>query len=247
MPSSDFTVDPYEVMRPDAWLYIDEITHRTLNEYTAILALVRRAAAVVLDENSGQALEDVAIRLRAAAASLRALRPPREGHIRDLDQEVEVLCTALTSSILSPKHITLTLSSDPVALSAYRCWQILLVISELITNSARHAFQHVDRGSVTVCVRVQDDTVRCAIADDGTFRRDAAPGRGTGIVNGLIGDLGGSITRHFSDAGTTVSFAVPLTETFFEHGLRVPQRLASHANQSIFGFFRNKGTNDDDA
>ena len=112
MPSNNFTVDPYEAMRPDAWLYIDEVTHRTLKEYTAILALVRRAAAVVLDETSGQALEDVAIRLRAAAASLRALRPPREGHVRGLDQELEALCTALTKSVLSPR--ALLLPSRPI-------------------------------------------------------------------------------------------------------------------------------------
>ena len=232
--------------RPDAWLYIDEITHRTLNEYTAILAIVRRAAAVVLDETSGQALEDVAIRLRAAAASLQALRPPREGHVRDLDHELEALCAALTRSILSTRGITLTLSSDPVTITSHRCWQILLVVSELITNSARHAFQHADGGSVTVRVRVQDDAIRCAVADDGTFRRDASPGRGTGIINGLIGELGGSITRQFSDAGTTVSFAVPLAEAFFGQALHTQQKVTSQLGPPTFGFFRVRGANGDD-
>lgn len=238
MPSSEFTVDPRGAVRPDAWLYIDEITHRTLNEYTAILALVRRASAVVLDETSGQVLEDVAFRIHAAAASLRALRPPREGHVRDLDRELETLCTALTSSLLLPRGITLTLSSDPVTISAYRCWQILLVISELITNCARHAFQCTDRGSVTVRVCVQSEAVHCAIIDDGTFRRDAAPGRGTGIVNGLVGDLGGSITRYFSEAGTTVSFTVPLAEAFFGRGLQADQ---AHSGRSVFSFFHIRG------
>jgi two-component sensor histidine kinase len=246
MPANEFTTDSPSATRPDAWLYIDEITHRVLNDYTAILAIVRRASTAVVDETSGQALEEVAARIRAAATSLCVLRPPREGHVRDLDRELEALCTALASSFLSPKGISLTLSADPVTLGAYRCWQILLIVSELVTNSARHAFQRGDPGSVTIRVGVQDEAVRCSIIDDGSVRPDAVPGRGTGIINGLICDLGGSITRNFSDAGTTVDFVIPLAEAFFGKRLEAQRRLSPLSERSFFGLFRTTGANDDD-
>ena|ERR1700722_19881184 len=201
--------------RPDAWLYLEEITHRALNDYTAMLAIVRCAALTVGDKKSGQALADVTVRLRAAATTVQVLRPPRDGDIRSLDEELETLCAAITTSILSPRGITLTLSSEPVIVSAYRSWQISLVISELITNAARHAFRHASQGSIAVTVRVRGETIQCAIADDGACQGNATPGRGTAIVNALIDDLGGIITRRFSAAGSAIAFTIPLAKSFF--------------------------------
>jgi two-component sensor histidine kinase len=222
--------------RPDAWLYLEEITHRTLNDYTAMLAIVRRASLSVGDETSGRALADVAVRLRASATTLQVLRPPREGLVRDLDHELEVLCKAITNALLSPRGITLTLSSEPVTISSYRCWQISLIISELLTNAARHAFRDAIRGSITVDVCVRNDTIQCTIADDGTSRGDATPGRGTAIVNALIDDLGGTIARRFSGAGSAITFTIPLAEAFFRPSLQVQPKTPSPFDHALFNF-----------
>ena len=227
-------------MRPDAWLYLEEITHRTLNDYTAMLAIVRRAALTVGDETSGRALADVAVRLRATATTLLALRPPREGHVRDLDQELEALCGAITNSILSPRSITLTLLAEPVTVSAHRCWQVSLIISELITNAARHAFRDVSQGSIAVSVRTRGETIQCTIADDGTCKGNIAPGRGTAIVDALIDDLGGVITRRFSDAGSAIAFTIPLAERSFPPSLCAQPEMPSPFEHSLFNFLRFK-------
>ena len=196
----------------DVWLYVDEITHRTLNDYTAMLAIVGRAARAVSDPTSGQALADVATRLRAAAARCHALKRPTDRNLCELDRELESLCAALSDSILSSRGITLTLSSDHMTLAAHRCWQISLIISELVTNAARHAFRRREMGSVRVNVRVCDDTVRCVIIDDGVADNIVSPGLGTAIVNELIGDLAGTITRSYTDKGSTIAFCVPLSD-----------------------------------
>jgi two-component sensor histidine kinase len=132
--------------------------------------------------------------------------------MRDLSQELANLCTHISSSILSPHGIRLNLSSDPVAMSAFRCWQLSLVISELVANAARHAFRHREAGAVTIKICACDEVLRCAIIDDGAAAGVVSPGRGTAIVNALISDLGGAISREHSGTGSTVAFYVPLAD-----------------------------------
>ena len=206
----------------DAWVYVEEMTHRTLNGYTAMLAIVGRAARLASDPTSAEALADVAIRLRAAAASCQALKPPADGNYRDLDQELEGLCASLSDSILTSRGVTLTLSSDQVTLGAHRCWQISLIISELVSNAARHAFRQGDTGSMIVKVRVCDQTLHCAIIDDGVADSVILPGRGTAIVNAIINDLGGTITRSYSQKGSIITFSVRRADVYFlpKRGLR---------------------------
>src|SRR5271156_870250 len=74
--------------RHDAWLYLEEITHRALNDYTAMLEIVRRAAEVASDRASAKILIDVGLRLHASAMTYISLRPPQDGQVRDLSQEL---------------------------------------------------------------------------------------------------------------------------------------------------------------
>ena len=238
MLANDSDAGPDFATRANAWLYLDEITHRTLNDYTTMLAIVRRAASMSDDDVSGRALADVATRLRAAATTLRALRPPREGNVRDLEQELEAFCGAITSSILSAQAITLTLSAEPVIISAYRCWQLTLVISELITNAARHAFQGADQGSIAVNIRASDSTIDCTIADDGACPGGSIPGRGTAIVDALIGELGGTINRRFSNAGSVVAFTIPFADSRYPSSLSIQPETPTLLEQPRFNFSR---------
>ncbi len=213
--------------RLDAWLYIEEITHRTLNEYTAMLAIVRRASHSVTDETTEQvfetaeqALDEVATRLRAAAMSFLALRPPLDDHVRDLNRELEALCAALSRSFSPHRRITLTLTSEPVTVDAFRCWQLSLIIFELVTNAARHAFLLRRRGFINVMTSVRGGKIECAVVDDGICDDTAPSGRGTAIIDALINDLGGTISRHYAVTGSTILLSIPCDEDIFPPKVR---------------------------
>jgi two-component sensor histidine kinase len=173
---------------------------------------VRRAQEKASDRTSELVLTEVGLRLRASAMTYLALRPPQDKHFCDLSRELAVLCTSISNSILSPRGIRLTLSADPVMISAFRCWQISLVISELVTNAARHAFHQRDGGAVTIKTSVCDGILRCEIIDDGAASPVVSPGRGTTIVNALINDLGGSVSREHLSTGSTIIISVPLAD-----------------------------------
>ncbi|HEV7691563.1 MAG TPA: ATP-binding protein [Hyphomonadaceae bacterium] len=196
----------------DAWLYIDEITHRTLNDYTAMLSMLRRASAGMSDVTGVAVLDAVSARLRAAAAAYGALRPLRGSLVRNLDDDLECLCASLTSSILADRSIRLTLAAEPVTLSAQRSWQVSLIVSELVMNAAKHAFAGAG-GAIVINARADGRMIQCAVIDNGKGSPGYMPGRGSGIVDALAAGLGGQIIRQFSRTGSTVVLRIPRAET----------------------------------
>ena len=230
MLSNDVDAAPDGSSVPAGWLYLEEVTHRVLNEYTVMIAMLRRATKMVLDKNAETTLNEISDRLRTAATYIRALRPPTDRFLRDISRELEPLCESLSNSIRSYGRIELVLSSEPVAISAYRCWQLSLIISELVTNAARHAFRTRDDGLINVLTAVRGGNIECAVLDNGRCEPTFTPGRGTAIVNTLVGDFGGAITRSQSINGSAIVFSIPLAEAFFTptttQATRSPARTA---------------------
>jgi two-component sensor histidine kinase len=151
-------------------------------------------------------------RLTASATAFRALSPPPNAAPRNLDEELEALCKSLTTSLLAKNNIQLTFSAEPVSVAAHRSWKICLIVSELITNAARHAFRGRARGAITVTLAMRGEVISCSVADDGAASPMLAPGRGTAILDGIAAELGGTIARNLSSQGSAIVLQVPLTD-----------------------------------
>jgi two-component sensor histidine kinase len=206
----------------DPWTYIDEVTHRTLNVYTAMVASVQYAAMQVRDPSSRGILEKVADNLRAQARAQSLLRPPRGADNRRLDVDLEALCAALSATILSERGIELTFFCDPVALDARRAWQIRLIVSELVMNAVRHAFGESQGGAIAVEIRHCGQTLRCMVSDNGSATVAPAPGGGTTIVDGLVMDLDGQVSRVFGASGSAICVQFPSAAEVSMEALVIP-------------------------
>lgn len=194
----------------DPWLYLDELTHRTLNDYSIMLAMIRRASSRFGGAGGLAVLADIATRLEAGAAAFGALRPSKATPSRNLDEDLEQLCASLSASRLADRCIGLTLSAEPIVLDSHRSWQVCLIVSELITNAAKHAFGTLTGGTIIVDVSSDQGALTCIVMDNGNASPNAAPGRGSRIVDALAADLRGSITRSYSRNGATICLGVPL-------------------------------------
>jgi two-component sensor histidine kinase len=193
------------------WLYVDEVTHRALNDFTIMSALVRRASSKLTDAAARREMEGVMIHLHAAAKTLQALRPPRAPSHRNLCDDLEELCAALSAAILTQKAIRLTLAADRAVVSAGQSWKICLIVAELVMNAARHAFQSAAEGEIRVDLSVRDGALRCAVVDNGSAATVIAAGRGSSILDAIASELGGVITRTHSDHGSAVILHIPLS------------------------------------
>jgi hypothetical protein len=58
------------------------------------------------------------------------------------------LCLSISRSYLDHRKIKLVLASEPLRLRSDRCWCFAIIVYELITNSARHAFSGGVGGSL---------------------------------------------------------------------------------------------------
>lgn len=62
---------------------------------------------------------------------------------------LQQLCLSISRSRLEPNNIKLNLAVRPLSIPSDRCWRLGMIVYELITDSARHAFQATE-GKVLV-------------------------------------------------------------------------------------------------
>jgi two-component sensor histidine kinase len=191
------------------YLYVAEFLHRVHNEYTCAISLATRLAARSSHKETKTALAQIINRLHALAASHQMLRPPLTTSSVDLSVELTQLCHVMTSSGLAERDIELHLAiTEPVMLGAKRCWRAELIISELITNAARHAFTS-QAGRISVTVETAAGQVICRVSDDGSPTATLKRGLGSELIDALAADLDGYVERIQKSSGTTMTLFFP--------------------------------------
>ena len=223
-------MQPLECNPFDVPLLFKEMTHRILNEYSAAINMLALAAAKAADAQTKTTLQDAADRLRDHAIAYRALQLPSEEEPTDLTDHISGICRAIYRSRLHTRGIKLAVTGETIVLCAEQCWYAGLIVSELVTNAAKHAFnQRV--GSVWVETRSTDEQVQCGVIDDGVVAVRHPPGRGTEINDALARRLGGTVNRTFSSRGTTAILTFPRRSKISDLTL-LPPRAAKMKRQT---------------
>jgi len=86
-----------------------------------------------------------------------------------------------------------------------------LLINEFVTNSAKHAFEGRDNGTIRVSFRRSEGGYRLIVADDGVgmpAKSRRAGGLGMRLVAAFVEDAKGVLSVESDDSGTV--FAVDL-------------------------------------
>jgi two-component sensor histidine kinase len=103
-------------------------------------------------------------------------------------------------------------SADDLRLEGERCWKLGLIVSELLTNVARHA-QFEDRDpELRVEVSLAGNVAKCRVFDNGSppelIRRD----RGLAIIGELASSFGGRVHTSCAAEGSSFLLTFPLTD-----------------------------------
>jgi len=192
-------------------LLLDELTHRVRNELASAIGIVTAAAARSSATEVKVALGRVSERLECWARVQLALQMPDYDTLIDASIYLRQLCHALVSSQANWQGIELTVDAPPLLLHSVRCWRMGLIVAELITNSARHAFSG-NGGTIRVALASWEAAVECCVEDNGSALQDVRPGRGLRIVTALTEKLGGSMEHRFGPQGTCSTLTFPLVE-----------------------------------
>jgi two-component sensor histidine kinase len=196
-------------------LLLREITHRVNNEFASIIQVVSRTAAKSSDGNVKLALEGIAQQLHCYARVHHALQMPESNSFVDASEYLRNLCHSISRSKLEHRQIELVLADQPFWLSSERCWLMGMVVAELITNAARHAFDE-SGGTIRIECQVSEEVVECKVADDGSASNaDVRPGAGLRIIQALAQALGAQFRLHLGESGSTATLDFPIAQLPF--------------------------------
>jgi two-component sensor histidine kinase len=187
---------------------LHELNHRINNEFAAAISVVSLAAARSGKEEVEAALTDVAELLHRYADVHKILQMPDHDTLIDAGAYLRQLCLAVGRSTLDAREIRLVLSVQPLRLQAERCWRLGMIVHELISNAARHAFENRG-GEIRVAVWQDGALVKCSVQDSGSVTATIQPGQGLKIVDGLSRALGGRFGQSFGVQGSKSLLVFP--------------------------------------
>jgi two-component sensor histidine kinase len=192
----------------EAGLLLHEYCHRINNEFALAISAISLAAARSTTVETKCTLAAVIDQLENYAQVHHALQMPEHNTRINACTYLRKLCRAISKSKLDNRGIRLVLVAQPFHLDSDRCWRLGLIVSELITNAAHHAFDHC--GSV---IRIEllpsKSSIRCRVTDDGMSESEIHPGHGLRIIAALAKSLGGTIEQQFGALGSTTILSFP--------------------------------------
>ena len=202
---ADFSHPPASVEH----LLLREFSHRVNNELTSVVGFAVSIAGRSTSHEVKSALAAVTDVLHRYSEVHRALQMPSYSTEIDAPEYVSALCHSLKRARLDSRGIELELATRPLKLRSEQCWKLGLIVSELITNSARHAFGD-HGGTIQVELSASGSFAQCYVRDNGAARSPRRVGQGLMIVDALARELGGAIDHEFGAEGATSALTFPI-------------------------------------
>jgi two-component sensor histidine kinase len=196
----------------DGSLLLRELNHRIGNDLTSAICVVSSKAVHSDSVAVKAALLDVADLLHRCADVHRALRMPDQGRLTDAASYLRQVCLSVTKYQLDRLAIRVLFSADELRLEGERCWKVGLIVSELLTNVARHAKFDAKRPESRVELMLSGNVVKCQVSDNGSAPAPVRRGRGLAIIGELASSLGGRVHTSCAAEGSYFLLTFPLTE-----------------------------------
>jgi two-component sensor histidine kinase len=234
-----------QLPNPDGSLLLRELNHRINNELNSAIYAVSDKAVQSDSVAVKAALLDVVDLLHQCADIHRALHMPDQGRLADAARYLQQLCFSVTKYRLDRLAIRVVVSADDLWLEGERCWKLGLIVSELLTNVARHARFDARHPELRVELVLAGNVVKCRVSDNGSAAEPIRRGRGMAIIGELASSLGGRIHTSCAAEGTFFLLTFPLAEAeqratgtthvvkLKRRKMRRPQRLQASRTEDL--------------
>ena len=172
-----------------------ELQHRVANNlsFVSSLLLLQKAAVAADPASASGAFDDAIHRLEMMARLHRRLHDPAA-----LDQPLGTYLDGLCDDVLKAagaSGVACRVTADDVRLDLRGLTSLSLILTELVTNSVKHAFKGRDHGVIEVDLkRLGPHRAALTVADDGPgMPRKVVPSLGLQIIQGLASQLDGEL------------------------------------------------------
>ena len=191
---------------------VKEINHRVKNSLQLVSSMLSLQAAA--DPRVAESLQDASLRVAAIARAHDRLYRSTQVREIDLAAYLRDICGDLSEA--TPHCDVVCDSQEPMPLGTDQAIRVALLVTELVTNSAKHAYPDGRSGRVIVrLVRGDGQMARITVRDDGKgLPADFEIGRGGGLgmrlVMALSEQTGASVRVNSAGAGTEFVIELPL-------------------------------------
>jgi two-component sensor histidine kinase len=193
----------------DRDLILREAHHRMRNTLTLLIASLRLDFAPIESIDLHEAIERFERRILAFGKLYHLLSNGAEPGEISVGDYVEGLCRALAVAILEPIGLRCAVKIEDGFLTSRRCERLGLIITELVTNAAKHAFPSRKHGLVRVDALYRDGCWRCTVSDNGIGAAGSLRGSGALILEDLARSIRGHTITQSGRRGTTVTIILP--------------------------------------
>lgn len=192
-------------------LFLEEFDHRVKNNFTLVASLLDMQRRRAGEGETAEALASALARVESIARAHRHLyRGASAPGTVDMAAYIHELCTALEEALFLRGAITLMCGADHAALPRDRAVSIGLILNELVTNAAKHAFGERESGAISVRFSPRPGGWRLIVTDNGNgmpvgTRKGRPGGLGQRLIEGFVRQARGTIRTESSGEGTVVT------------------------------------------
>jgi two-component sensor histidine kinase len=191
-------VDEGQARLAERDLRLRELQHRMTNNFQTVASLLEMQIRRSPDGAARQALREALSRVVSISEAHSSLyAASHDVSAVDMSAYLQDLCANLAEALFLGALVRLECRADAAALDRDRAVALGLIVNELVTNAAKHAFVDGRPGQIRVAFGREGDVYRLVVEDDGkglppdfATRRQ---GLGRGLVEAFTRQAGGSL------------------------------------------------------
>ena len=193
---------------------VNEINHRVKNSLQLVASMFSLQATATQNAELTQSLQEATSRVTAVARIHERLYRTADIGTVDLASYLADICEDLAG--LAPQCEVKYEPAGPIPIATDRAVRVALLLTELMTNAAKHAYPEGRQGHVTVrLVRADEETVRLTVRDQGkglptAFDIERSGGLGLKIVRALLTQTGATLSIHRHQPGSEFVIDFPM-------------------------------------
>lgn len=186
-----------------------EVNHRVQNSLQLVQAFLSLQANSTDNPAVASDLGEAQRRLSAVALVHRRLYQGDQVETVDLSRYLEELLADMTSALGPEWQKAVRLDLAPVLISADRAIHVGLILTELVINANKYAYEGRP-GPLAITVDEYRDKFRLIVADQGSGKTRSRVGFGTRMMEAMVQRLGGTIDHADNDPGLRVIVTAPV-------------------------------------
>ncbi|SFM61674.1 Two-component sensor histidine kinase, contains HisKA and HATPase domains [Bradyrhizobium sp. Rc3b] len=191
-------------------LVLREFHHRMKNTLTLLGASVRRDFTRAGTGDMSLAVDRFERRIVAFGRLYQLLSDHDDLRFVSAAAFFESLCEAISEAVLEPAGIRCEAAIESGTLPAAQCHRLALMLTELVTNAAKHAFPSKKGALIRIGLARRGGAWLCTVADNGIGATGPLQGTGSRILEGLARSIQARLQGEAGEGGTRVTIVMPI-------------------------------------